>query len=110
VGISGVQVSRRSFSAKVEDEAEARAQGKCEDCGGQLKPGKFQYDHIKPHGLGGESTLENCRVRCVVCHLAKTMDADMPPMRRADKQAKIKKQLPVAAGDSEISRRFGVKQ
>jgi 5-methylcytosine-specific restriction endonuclease McrA len=99
----------RNFSAKIEDEAEARAQGKCEDCGGQLKPGKFNFDHIKPHGMGGASTLENCRVRCVVCHLQKTLDDDMPPMRKADKQAKVKKQLPVANGVSEIARRYGIK-
>jgi 5-methylcytosine-specific restriction endonuclease McrA len=98
----------RKFSAKIEDEALARAKGMCEDCGGQLKPGKYQFDHIKPHGMGGESTLDNCRVRCVVCHLKKTMDDDMPPMRKADKQAKVKKQLPVASGMSEIARRYKI--
>ena len=96
----------RNFSAKVEDEAKARAAGCCEDCGGQLKPGKFQFDHIKPHAMGGESTLENCRVRCVVCHLKKTMDDDMPAIRTADRKAKVKKQLIVADGDPEIMRRF----
>ena len=99
----------RSFSAKIEDEAEKRAKGLCEDCGGQLKPGKFQLDHIKPHGLGGLSTLENCRVRCTRCHLAKTMDSDMPTMRKADKSAKVKRQSPTAEGVSDIARRFGVK-
>src|SRR5271168_1405677 len=99
----------RNFSAKIEDEAEARAGGRCEDCGGQLKPGKYQFDHIKPHGMGGDSSLSNCRVRCVVCHLKKTMEDDMPPMRKADKQAKVKKQLPVANGSSEIARRWGIK-
>jgi 5-methylcytosine-specific restriction endonuclease McrA len=98
----------RNFSARIEDEALARAKGMCEDCGGQLKPGKYQFDHIKPHGMGGESTLENCRVRCVVCHIKKTMDDDMPPMRKADKQAKVKKQLPVAKGMSEIARRYKI--
>lgn len=98
----------RNFSAKIEDEAQARAKGMCEDCGGQLKPGKYQFDHVRPHGLGGESTLENCRVRCVVCHLKKTMEEDMPQMRRADKKAKIKNKLPVANGVSEIMRRYGL--
>jgi 5-methylcytosine-specific restriction protein A len=97
------------FSAKVEDEAEARAAGRCEDCGGQLKPGKFQHDHIKPRGMGGDNSLENCLIRCTVCHLQKTLDEDMPPMRKADKQAKVKKQLPVANGLSEIARRYGIK-
>ena len=94
----------RNFSAKIEDEATARAAGCCEDCGGQLKPGKYQFDHIKPDGLGGASTLDNCRVRCVRCHLEKTLNDDMPPMRKADRQAKIKKDLPVAAGMSEIQK------
>ena len=96
----------RNFSAKIEDEATARAAGQCEDCGGQLKPGKYQFDHIKPHGLGGESTLENCRVRCSRCHLQKTLEEDMPQMRTADRKGKVKKDLLVAAGLSEIARRF----
>ena len=99
----------RNFSAKVEDEAEARAKGLCEKCGGQLKPGKFHFDHIRAHGSGGESTLENCQVLCVRCHIEKTLEEDLPPMRAADKKAKVKKSLPVAAGVSEIARRYGIK-
>jgi 5-methylcytosine-specific restriction endonuclease McrA len=97
------------FPAAVEDAADARAQGKCEDCGGLLKPGKYQYDHIKPRGMGGLNTLENCRVRCTACHVQKTMDDDMPPMREADRKAKVKKQLPVAQGNPEIMRRYGIR-
>jgi 5-methylcytosine-specific restriction endonuclease McrA len=94
------------FPAKVEDEADARAEGKCEVCGGLLK-GKYEYDHIKPRGLGGDNSLENCRVTCSRCHLTKTLDEDMPQMRRADRKAKLKKQLPVAAGSGpEIYRRY----
>lgn len=98
-----------TFSAKVEEEADKRAAGRCEDCGGQLKPGKYQHDHIKPKGMGGLNTLENCRVRCIRCHLIKTLEEDMPPMRKADKQAKVKKGLLVAPGASQIARRFGLK-
>jgi 5-methylcytosine-specific restriction endonuclease McrA len=94
------------FSAKTEDEAYARANGRCEDCQGQLKPGKFQFDHIKPRGLGGDNSLGNCRVRCTVCHLKKTMDEDMPQMRKADHKAKTKARLPVARGaGTELQRR-----
>ena len=97
----------RNFSAKVEDEALKRAAGQCEECGGALKPGKFHFDHIKPHAMGGLSELPNCQVLCVRCHLAKSLEQDMPPIRSADKKAKVKKNLPVAAGDGpEISRRF----
>jgi 5-methylcytosine-specific restriction endonuclease McrA len=94
------------FPAKVEDDALARAAGRCEDCGGLLKPGKFQFDHIKPRGFGGDNSLGNCRVRCVRCHLQKTQDDDMPAMRAADRKAKVKRQLPVVDGKPEIGRRF----
>lgn len=94
------------FSAKIEEQAEARAAGRCEDCGGLLKPGKYHHDHVKACGLGGDNSLENCRVRCVRCHLTKTLEEDMPTMRKADRQAKVKKNLPVAAGVPEIARRF----
>ena len=93
------------FPARVEDAADARAAGRCEACHGLLK-GKYEYDHIKPRGLGGDNSLENCQVRCIRCHLQKTQEDDMPAMRAADKQAKVKKDLPVAAGVSEIARRF----
>lgn len=95
----------RQFSAKIQAEAFARANGKCDQCGGQLKPGQFQYDHKKPHALGGESTLENTQCLCTACHIAKSQD-DMPAMRAADKQAKVKKGLLVAPGKPEIGRRF----
>lgn len=99
---------RQEFSAKVEEQAEARAAGRCEGCGGLLK-GKFFFDHKKAAGLGGPPTLENCQVLCARCHLDKTMDEDMPQMRAADRKSKVKKQLPVASGTSEIARRFGLK-
>lgn len=98
----------RNFSAKIQAESFSRAKGKCESCGGMLKPGQFQFDHIKPHAMGGESTLENVQCLCTACHISKSQDADLPPIRKADKKAKIKKQLPVANGVSEIMRRYGL--
>ena len=95
----------RVFSAKIQAEAFTRANGKCESCGGMLKPGQFQYDHRKPYGLGGESTLDNVQLLCTACHISKSQD-DTAPMRAADKKAKVKKSLPVANGVSEIQRRF----
>lgn len=96
----------RPFSAKVQAEAFARANGKCEQCGGMLKPGQFQYDHKKPHALGGENTIDNVQCLCTACHIAKSQNDDLPPIRSADRKAKVKKQLPVAEGQSEIYRRF----
>ena len=47
----------------------------CEDCGIQLKPGMFAFDHDDPDGMTGEPTFDNCRVLCVgdnSCHAKKT--------------------------------------
>lgn len=99
----------RSFSAKVQDDAFKRANGICEGCGGMLKPGQFQYDHIKPHAMGGDSSLANVQLLCTACHIAKSQTDDMPDIRRADKKGKVKRELFVAAGVSEIARRYGAK-
>jgi 5-methylcytosine-specific restriction endonuclease McrA len=104
--MDGRLMPRSGFSAKVEDEARARAKGFCEDCGGQLKPGKYEFDHIKPRALGGDNSLENCRLRCVACHLIKTQEDDMPAIRTANRKGKVTHGLIVAAGMPEIARRF----
>ncbi len=97
---------KHGFSAKVQDEALARAQGQCEECGGQLKPGRFEVHHVIPQWKGGEDTLANAKVLCVRCHLAASMDHDFARMNAADRKAKLKARLPVATGESEIARRF----
>jgi 5-methylcytosine-specific restriction protein A len=99
----------RNFSAKTEDEALEIAKGCCEECGGQLKPGKIRFHHRKPVWKGGDNSLSNCKAVCVVCHLKEEMDHDFDNMRTADRKAKVKKQLVVADGDPEIARRFGIK-
>ena len=98
---------RLEFTAKVEQQARERAKGLCEECRGQLKPGHSEVDHIKPCALGGTNELSNARVLCSACHIAKTQTDDMPSIRKGDKKAT--KQLEVAAGMSEIARRFGIK-
>jgi 5-methylcytosine-specific restriction endonuclease McrA len=50
--------------------------------------GTCEYDHIKPDGLGGEPTLENCAVLCGKCHRHKTHEEDRPIMAKADRQKK----------------------
>lgn len=101
----------RDFPANVKDKALERSGHRCEwpGCGGMLKGKAFHYDHIKSHAMGGESTLENCQVLCTPHHLQKTMDDDMPQIRAADRKGKVKQGLIVAAGVSEIARRFGIK-
>lgn len=58
-----------------------RCRGRCEDCGARLVPGKFEYDHVNPDGLGGEPVLDNCAVRCSTCHALKTATRDAPASR-----------------------------
>lgn len=79
---------RREFSKTVRVQAAARAKGHCETCGLKLPVGGFHYDHDTPDGLGGEPTLENCRVLCLTCHRIKTHEHDNPRMQKADAQRK----------------------
>ena len=96
----------RGFSARVQDDALKIAAGKCGYCGGQLKPGQYEFDHRKPFALGGTSTIENVVVSCRACHVAKSQDEDNPAIRAADRKGKATKQLFVASGVPEIARRF----
>ena len=75
--------ARREFPKSVKVAAFERAKGKCEDCSAPLYPGKFQYDHDLADGLGGEPTLENCKVRCTNCHGPKTTQHDIPAIAKA---------------------------
>lgn len=77
---------RREFSAKVKVEAFKRAGGNCEGCTVRLSVGKFAYDHIIPDQLGGEPTIENCRVLCSACHGVKTFTADVPAIAKAKRR------------------------
>lgn len=75
---------RREFSKPVKREALKRADKKCEGtlangsrCGALLGM-RFAFDHDIADGLGGEPTLENCKVLCHVCHGEKTAKHDIP--------------------------------
>jgi 5-methylcytosine-specific restriction enzyme A len=72
-------VSRREFSKPVKRKALRRANKRCEANGcGALFGVKFHFDHDIADGLGGEPTLENCKVLCHVCHNEKTRKHDVP--------------------------------
>ena len=49
-------------------------------------PGKFRYDHTLPDWLGGEPTLENCKVLCSSCDSEKTYQGDVPRIAKAKRQ------------------------
>lgn len=77
-------MSRSEFKQSVRAAAWDRCGGRCEGCTAKLYPGKFQYDHDRADGLGGEPTLENCKVLCTACHSEKTHNHDRPIMQKAD--------------------------
>jgi len=89
-------MARKEFSQKTRKAAFARCcqpdgVPKCEGCGRSLVGHPFDYDHIVPDGLGGDNSLENCKVLCsggrATCHGIKTHEEDTPRMRKADAQA-----------------------
>jgi 5-methylcytosine-specific restriction endonuclease McrA len=68
---------RREFPKQVKRDALKRAAKCCEAC--SLPFGvKFHFDHDIADGLGGEPTLENCKVLCHGCHDEKTRKHDVP--------------------------------
>lgn len=77
-------MSRSEFKKAVKDAAWKRCGGRCEGCTAKLYPGKYDYDHDRADGLGGEPTLENCKVLCTACHHIKTVEYDRPIMQKAD--------------------------
>lgn len=79
-------MARQEFSRKVKKAAWDRCGGRCEKCTAKLFPGHYAYDHDLPDQMGGEPTLENCRVLCDACHDAKTFTVDIPTIRKSDRQ------------------------
>lgn len=84
---------RREFSKTVKAAALKRCCDKngiphCEECGIILTAGNIEFDHDKPDGLGGEPSLENCKVLCRNCHGDKTHGEDRPRMQKADRVKK----------------------
>lgn len=69
---------RTEFSAKTKAQAFTRAKDRCEGCGAATKFKPVHYDHDLACELGGDNSLENCKVLCVPCHKTKTRDRDMP--------------------------------
>jgi len=85
-------IKRQEFPASVRKAAFIRCckQGipRCESCGGMLRAGNIIYEHVQPDGLGGEPTLENCKVHCRNCADVKTFKEDNPRMAKADRVLK----------------------
>lgn len=86
--------ARREFPLSVRKAAFARCckngtipgVPQCETCGAELnrRTGTI-YEHVIPDGLGGDPTLENCKVHCKTCADVKTRTQDNPRMVKADR-------------------------
>ena len=65
------RASRRRFSKRQRTILFNRAEGKCEDCSDQLRPG-WQADHIIPWAHGGPTEVKNGRALCPYCNQARS--------------------------------------
>lgn len=82
-------LERKEFAASVRRAAFKRCcqrEGipRCETCRTILRAGNIIFEHEQPAGLGGESTLDNCKVHCRNCADIKTFTEDNPRMAKAD--------------------------
>ena len=82
---------RREFPLSVRKAAFARCCRNgipyCEGCDIQIRLTPI-FEHVTPDGLGGEPTLENCKVHCKNCADVKTFTEDNPRMAKADRVLK----------------------
>lgn len=84
---------RREFPQAVRKAALKRATRNskvyCESCGLECNERRgIIFEHVTPDGLGGDPTLENCKVHCKTCADVKTHTEDNPRMRKADRVLK----------------------
>lgn len=70
---------RDEFSKATKIAAFQRAKGRCEcGCGVKIITGEVEYDHRIEVALGGDNSLENCRVMRAKCHRSKTSERAAP--------------------------------
>lgn len=55
----------RYISKALKHQVWQKYKGVCTNCGGQRN---VQFDHIKPHAVGGPTTFENLRLLCFQCN------------------------------------------
>ena len=76
--------ARSEFTKQTKLEAWQRADGHCEGCGQAFGERRPEYDHQKSAAMGGDNSLENCKVLCPKCHRAKTLIEDMPTIWKSN--------------------------
>lgn len=77
-------MTRREFTKAIKVAVVKRATKNgnvyCEGCGALAK--KWEIDHVRADGLLGDNTLDNARLLCRPCHVAKTA-ADVAAIAKA---------------------------
>lgn len=80
-------MSRKEFSKAVKVSVIKRATKNgnvyCEACGALAK--SWEIDHVRADGLLGDNLLDNARLLCRPCHVAKTKD-DVAAIARAKRR------------------------
>lgn len=96
------------FSKATKLAAWQRANGKCEcGCGVKIIAGDGpEYDHKIEVALGGDNSLENCRVMRLRCHKSKTEDR-RPNLDKA--RSGFEKRIKARGRKSSLSKRDGMK-
>jgi 5-methylcytosine-specific restriction endonuclease McrA len=102
-------MKRTEFPTEVRLAILQRAHGQCEQCGASVIKGDYEIDHIVSEGVANrkrELTAKDGRLLCVACHRKKSA-TDSSILAKAKRLAA--KSIRVV-GQSEVARRFGVKQ
>jgi hypothetical protein len=76
----------RTFTAAVKRRAFAGANGHCEACTAPVAASGYVFDHRIAWALSHDSSLANCAVLCLACHLVKTVARDLPAIIKAAHQ------------------------
>jgi hypothetical protein len=107
-------VTRIPFSAPVTRIIEARAAGRCEQCGAECPTrADYEIDHIVAEGVRPADdnrdplTADDGKLLCLKCHRKKTAH-DVFAIAKTNRLAK--KHRVVGSGRTELARRYGVKQ
>lgn len=99
---------RQEFSAKTKGLALKRCMRDgvphCEGCGVEItaRNGPI-FEHVRPAQLGGDNSLENCKIHCRACASIKTETEDIPRMAKADRV--FKKQFSIRPARKKIQNR-----
>ena len=93
--------SRKEFTKAIRRQGFERAGGFCERCGAKFR-GVPEYHHVIEAYLGGDNTLANLAVCCVVCHRELTAERhpEIDKVRRlADARMGVSKRKKRPFGD-----------